>query len=112
MLKANVRTDVLFGTRLSAKMDVQVYSDTAIRTELDKIILMLATELCKNILVKNKKGEFGRLLAEMRSEDLDRYKNHLRILSHKFDGLLSKISRRRFFVHVISTPQGWKVYNI
>lgn len=109
MLKANVRTDVLFGTRLSAKMDVQVYSDSAIRTELNKIIILLATELCKNILVKNKKnkkrriwvrnwinrreslGASNRLLAEMRSEDLDSYKNHLRILPHKFDELLSKI---------------------
>lgn len=76
----------------------------------------------------------------MRGEDLDSYKNHLRILPHKFDDLLSKIEsviQKRntcmrdaipskvkleitlrylavgdSFVHIISTPQGWKIYNI
>ncbi|KAJ8946638.1 hypothetical protein NQ314_008810 [Rhamnusium bicolor] len=80
-----------------------------IHTELNKIILMLVTQLLKNILLKMKKkkkrtiwvrkwinsretlGASNRLLAEMREEDVNGYKNHLRMIPQIFDELLSKI---------------------
>lgn len=82
----------------------------SIRTELNKIVLLLAIDCTKTLLLKNTKktrnrtiwvrdwiarrinlGASTRLLAEMREEDTEGYKNHLRLLPYQFDALLSKI---------------------
>lgn len=82
----------------------------AIRTELNKIVFLLAVKCTKKLLLKNTKktrnrmiwvrdwiarranlGASTRLLAEMRDVDTEGYKNHLRMLPHQFDTLLSKV---------------------
>lgn len=81
----------------------------SIRTELNKVIFLLTLQLFKKLLAKKKRttkrrlwvrnwinrretlGASNTLLAEMRNEDLNGYKNHLRMPPHKFDELLSKI---------------------
>lgn len=81
------------------------------RSELNKIVLLLAIE-CVAKLLKNKKKrrrrvwvrdwisrreDFGAsscLLHEMRLEDHDGYRNHLRMLPEKFDELLGKIENK------------------
>lgn len=78
------------------------------RSELNKIVLLLAIECVAKLMRDKKKKrrrvwvrdwisrreDFGAsscLLKEMRQEDHDGYKNHLRMLPEKFDELLGKI---------------------
>ncbi|CAF4947585.1 unnamed protein product [Pieris macdunnoughi] len=81
----------------------------ALSIELNKIILLIGIQCVQKLLTRKKKrrnrtiwvrdwlsrreilGASNRLLVEMREEDLDGYKNHLRMLPHQFDELLSKI---------------------
>nr|CAI5822933.1 unnamed protein product [Callosobruchus analis]CAI5847310.1 unnamed protein product [Callosobruchus analis] len=80
----------------------------ALTRELNNIIILIGIQCVKELLSSRKKkkdktiwvrnllsrrenlGASTRLLAEMR-EDINGYKNYLRILPHKFDELLSKI---------------------
>jgi len=83
-------------------------NQTAIRMELNKIILLLAMQCTQKLISaqqekKRKRkiwvrdwisrrqdlGASAQLLTEMRVEDAAGYKNHLRMLSHQFDFLLS-----------------------
>lgn len=82
----------------------------ALHTEVNKIVLLLAVHCIRNILSTQKKkrrnrriwvrdwiirrenlGASTRLLVEMREEDVEGYKNHLRMLPHQFDELLCKV---------------------
>ncbi|XP_060808111.1 uncharacterized protein LOC132903550 [Amyelois transitella] len=87
--------------------------ETTIRTELNKVILLLSLQCIRRLLSGRKRknqckrnrkiwvrdwlsrreqlGASTRLLVEMREEDIDGYKNHLRMLPHQFDELLSKV---------------------
>ncbi|CAH1975552.1 unnamed protein product [Acanthoscelides obtectus] len=95
----------LFVQCSTAKMENQV----TLSTEVNKVIILIAVQCVKKLLVSRKKnrrnrkiwvrdwlsrrenlGASTRLLAEMREEDIDGYKNHLRMLPHQFDELLSK----------------------
>ncbi|CAH1990080.1 unnamed protein product [Acanthoscelides obtectus] len=95
----------LFVQCSTAKMENQV----TLSTEVNKVIILIAIQCVKKLLVSRKKnrrnrkiwvrdwlsrrenlGASTRLLAEMREEDIDGYKNHLRMLPHQFDELLSK----------------------
>ncbi|GBO99314.1 hypothetical protein EVAR_564_1 [Eumeta japonica] len=77
------------------------------RSELNQIVLLLAIECVAKLMRDKKKRrrvwvrdwisrreDFGAsscLLKEMRQEDPDGYRNHLRMLTEKFDELLGKI---------------------
>lgn len=92
-------------TFLFVKMEKQV----ALTTELNKIIMLIGIQCVQKLLTRKKKrrnrtiwvrdwlsrramlGASSRLLVEMREEDINGYKNHLRMLPHKFDELLSKL---------------------
>jgi len=98
-----------FDNNLSGSLQLQHYSSFGLRTEMNKIIILIATELTKKLLKKRKKikrriwvrswisrrdslGASSRLLTEMRDEDINGYRNFLRMLPQKFDELLSKIA--------------------
>lgn len=80
-----------------------------IRSELNSIVLQVATECVAQLIREKKKRRrpiwvknwitrrenFGAstcLLKEMRQEDIDGYRNHLRMLPEKFDELLAKVA--------------------
>jgi hypothetical protein len=86
-------------------------NQVALSRELNRITILLAIQCVTNLLSKKKKkrnrttwvrdwlsrreqlGASARLLLEMREEDIEGYKNHLRMLPHQFDELLSKVEK-------------------
>lgn len=85
-------------------------NQTAIRMELNKIILLLAMQCIQKLISAQQKkkrkrkiwvrdwisrrqdfGASAQLLTEMRVEDAMGYKNYMRMLPHQFDCLLSQV---------------------
>ncbi|XP_074029266.1 uncharacterized protein [Leptinotarsa decemlineata] len=100
--------DILYVLTVSSNKTMD--NQTAIRMELNRIILLVTLQCVQKLLSDRKKktrnrkiwvrdwlsrreklGASTRLLVEMREEDINGYKNHLRMLPHQFDWLLSKI---------------------